>query len=258
MFYVLSKTIYLVAMPLSWVFILLIFALFTKKKNRRKAALICSILVLYFGSNTYFATKLVDWWEIPAVPLKELNSPYDVGIVLGGMSEGFRKPADRVYTKRGADRLIQAAHLWKNGLVEKLMVTGGYYHFTSSVSGSEAQAMGDLLRQWGVPDSVIIMEHISKNTRENATMCKAMLDSLGYNASTNYVLITSAFHMRRSDACFEKVGIDADVFSTDFLAMKYFWNWWFLFECDASNLHNVTKIIHEMVGMAAYKVTGYI
>jgi uncharacterized SAM-binding protein YcdF (DUF218 family) len=30
------------------------------------------------------------------------------------------------------------------------------------------------------------------------------------------ILITSAFHMRRSEACFRKVGLDVTGFSTDF------------------------------------------
>src|SRR3546814_10230096 len=67
----------------------------------------------------------------------------------------------------------------------------------------------------GVPDSVILVENKTRNTHESAAKVKNMLQDLGYT-SHDCLLITSAFHMRRSLACYRKVGLTLDPFTTDF------------------------------------------
>jgi len=66
----------------------------------------------------------------------------------------------------------------------------------------------------GVAPEDIIIESASRNTHENALYVKDLVSS---NAKKGKViLITSAFHMRRAEGCFRKVGIDVTGFSTDF------------------------------------------
>ena len=63
-------------------------------------------------------------WEIDAKPFSAV-SPRKLGIVLTGTTHSFQKPDDRVYFKRGADRVTHTIQLYKLGLIEKILVSGG-------------------------------------------------------------------------------------------------------------------------------------
>ena len=69
------------------------------------------------------------------------------------------------------------------------------------------------LMMLGIPKSDFLIEGESKNTHENAVFTKAFLDEEKVNGQL--LLITAAFHMRRSLACFTKMGIRAEPYSTD-------------------------------------------
>ena len=84
-----------------------------------------------------------------------------------------------------------------------------------------------------------------------------MLDSLHYSAADCF-LITSAFHMRRSLACYRKVGLAIQPFTTDFYAHKprYTPDAFLIPSVDA--IGNWQKLIKEWIGLIAYKMAGYI
>ncbi|HTF82264.1 MAG TPA: hypothetical protein VL947_11075, partial [Cytophagales bacterium] len=68
MFYVLSKTIFYILMPFTWVVVLLIYALFTSKPLRKRNALIASLLLLFIFNNSFLANKAMLWWEPAPIP----------------------------------------------------------------------------------------------------------------------------------------------------------------------------------------------
>lgn len=67
----------------------------------------------------------------------------------------------------------------------------------------------------GVPDSVIITEEKSRNTRESATYTKQLLHQLNMRSKT-ILLVTSAFHIPRALGCFRKVGLKLDGYGVDY------------------------------------------
>ncbi|MES2396024.1 MAG: ElyC/SanA/YdcF family protein, partial [Bacteroidota bacterium] len=73
----------------------------------------------------------------------------------------------------------------------------------------------------------------------------------------NFLLITSAFHMRRSLGCFNKAGISVEPYSTDRYAgpRKYEFN--HLFIPEPSIIYSWDILIHEIAGYITYKVVGY-
>jgi len=109
----------------------------------------------------------------------------------------------------------------------------------------------------GVPDSVILIENETRNTAESAIQVRPLLDSLGIRAE-DCLLITSAFHMRRSLACYRKVGLALQPFSTDFYAhpRRFYPDSLIIPSLEAMYLWQ--KIFKEWTGMLAYKVAGYI
>ncbi|MEM1134903.1 MAG: YdcF family protein [Bacteroidota bacterium] len=152
-------------------------------------------------------------WEVPAISFNNYSKKYETGIVLGGVTDVHKLPRDRVFTKQGADRILHAARLYDLGIIKNILVSGGSFSKNREVP-SEAYQMKKVLLQCGIPDSVIIVEGNSKNTRENALETAKIIIDLYPNKQ--HLLITSAFHMRRAVGCFQKAGLTVDSFSTDF------------------------------------------
>jgi uncharacterized SAM-binding protein YcdF (DUF218 family) len=70
------------------------------------------------------------------------------------------------------------------------------------------------------------------------------------------VLITSALHMRRAVAAFHRQGIFPDTYPVDYRATDIVTP--FSFVPSAAGLEKVTAVLHELIGILAYRVQGYI
>ncbi len=132
-------------------------------------------------------------------------------VVLGGGLSGPRLPqrpdAD---LGRAADRVWHAARLYHAGKVPLLVLSGGVVR---TGNGSEAKAMRSLLLALGVPGSAILLEENSTNTQGNVAHTVAVLRSRGLQQP---LLVTSALHMPRAQAEFERAGAAVTPAPTDF------------------------------------------
>lgn len=253
MFFILSKILYYLVMPATFIGGTLIYALLTKKEKRKKIALYsCLTLFLFFG-NEWITNKFFVWWEPEPVLFSKVNN-YELAIVLTGVTSSDRAPHDRVYFQKGADRLLHTVQLYKMGKIKKILITGGSGRVTGAII-SEAIDMKMVFLICGVPDSVLIIEQKSRNTHENALFSKKIIDSLGLKG--NKLLITSAFHMPRSKACFDKVGLKTDIFPTDYFGgtTTNTPDVWLVPKEKALCGWNI--LIREWVGYVMYKLMGY-
>jgi uncharacterized SAM-binding protein YcdF (DUF218 family) len=253
MFFILSKTLYYLMMPLVWVLGILLFARLTRNERLRKRLLTLGIGLVWLLGNNFLVNEALLLWEIPPTPMSRVGS-YDVAIVLTGITNSTKQPRDRAYFEKGADRITHALQLYKMGKVKKILISGG----SGSLNGQQGSEAGDLagfLRIAGVPDQDVILEDQSRNTRENALFSAKVLEK--DFPGQRYLLVTSAFHMRRSEGCFQKAGIQADTFSTDFQTYKRSFTpdkW--LLPTEGAYAKWGT-LIHEIVGYTVYKVLGY-
>jgi uncharacterized SAM-binding protein YcdF (DUF218 family) len=88
----------------------------------------------------------------------------------------------------------------------KIMISGGSGRLIGEVE-PEANKFMKAMVMMGVSAEDIFIENDTRNTYESAARVKPMLDSLNFRAE-NCLLITSAFHMRRTLACYRKVGLN--------------------------------------------------
>ncbi|MGE0931455.1 YdcF family protein [Peijinzhouia sedimentorum] len=256
MFFILSKTISFLAMPLTLVSLAWLAFLLIKKKTWKRRLMWLALLLSFVFTNNFLAQKLMYWWEIPATPISSLES-YPVGVVLTGIALTDRELNDRIYFARGADRIVNALQLYKAGKIQKVLISGGTGRIDEEIGFPEAIALRDFLLLAGVPESDIILETQANNTYENAKFSAEILAQQFPNQKI--LLITSAFHMRRSAACFSKQGVDLDTFTGDFFAkdkQKHGLGDFLIPNPDALNIW--TKLFKEWIGMIAYKVAGYI
>ena len=253
MFFILSKLLSFVIAPLTWVFVLLLWAFLTKVDKRKKKLLLIAVSLLYVFSNAFLFNEAMGAWELQTKKYEELKT-YDAGIVLGGML-AYDGEFDRLMFLRGTDRLMQAIELYKKGYIKKILFTGG--------SGSvlhqdmkEGVFAHRFLLTIGIPEHDIIIESESNNTRENAIFSKIILDK--QLPAGKFLLITSAFHMRRAIGCFSKAGVQTDYYSTDrYSGMRSFEIDNLLIPNAASMMH-WQMLIHEMIGFVVYKISGYV
>ena len=71
-------------------------------------------------------------------------------------------------------------------------------------------------------------------------------------------MITSAFHMRRSLRCFEKVNLKVEPFSVDTRSATYINTIDKIIQPDAECLTQWDLLLHEWIGILMYKVMGYV
>lgn len=254
MFFILSKLLAFITTPILWLFVLLLLAFFKKDAAVKKKLLVSALLIFFFFSNSFIFDEVVRKWEIPAIKQDQLTVSYDAGIVLGGISV-YDPSKDRLQFYSSGDRLFQAIELYKSGKIKKIFFVGGSGSITDA-DMKEGVYVHAYLTKIGIPESAILIEQESKNTRENAINAKIILDK-NFTTGT-YLLITSATHMRRASACFAKVGINALPYSTDCMSGPRKFIFDHVFIPDASALWAWNVLIHEWLGYLTYKIAGYI
>lgn len=271
MFYFFSKTLFYFLMPITWIFIFLVAAIFIKKW--RLKLLKIGILLLFIFTNPFLVNEVYLWWEIPPTPIKGVKN-YEIGMVLTGMSNAGKEPKDRIYAASGIDRLLQAVRLYKEGKIKKIMIVGMSEEISLTTAEQKlpirTYTYKAMLMDMCVQEEDIWIEPNSKNTYENAQLAAQFLEenqsklNLPSNLSSNSVsspkqilVITSAFHLRRAIGCFEKAGLQIDGFSTDFMANERK-NTLTIFSLipQEEALAKSAKIIHEIIGYVVYALTG--
>lgn len=255
MFYFLSKTIDFLLMPFSISWILLLYAVVTKKPKRKRNALLGSFVILFVISNTVIINKAFNWWEYKPLNIREVKN-HDVGILLtGGLIDIASVNYDHPGLGLHADRFLQTYLLYKAGKIKKIIITGTSLDYLIQHQKGEANMTANLLVQWGVKPEDIILEQQARNTRENALFTSKILKQ--QFPGGKYILITSAFHMRRAAACFQKAGVSFDTFAADFYGsanpkkMKEY------LIPDPEVLGSSQLLFKEWVGMIVYKIMGY-
>ena len=255
MFFVLSKIAYFFISPFTWILIAFGCFLFFKNKKWKKRSKYVTIGLLIFFSNTFIYKEFVRLWEIPSTPISKVEQ-YDVAIVLGGMFE-YDNSADRLTIRRGGDRIWQALSLYHLGKVKKILISGDSGYITDR-GLHEAEQLKNLLVEWNIPAKDIIVEPFSRNTYENALETTKILRQ-SYPHFNRFLLITSATHMRRAEACFKKQNLACTVFTTDqFTGVNRSYHWDEFIVPSATNLNYWTSLIKEWIGYVSYKIVGYI
>jgi uncharacterized SAM-binding protein YcdF (DUF218 family) len=252
-FFIFSKILAFLLSPLVWVFTLFIWSWRTKIETRKKKLFIIGLCTLYFFSNSFFSDEAMRAWEYTSKDL-EPTEHFEYAVVLGGMIS-YDARLDLPHFSGASDRIWQTVALLKKGQVEKIIITGG----SGSINHpevKEAAILKKFLRKLDIPDSVLIIENESRNTRENAVNTKKLLDSL--HVKSKLLFVTSAFHLRRAIGCFEKAGVtNLRPMGTDRYSGPRKFEFDHLFIPTVEALQEFTLLIHEISGYLIYKIRGY-
>ena len=148
---------------------------------------------------SYYAISLI---QVVQAGRADDRDPVDAIVVLGAAQYDGR-PSPQLEA-----RLDHALTLWEDGVAPVVMVTGGKQpedRFT------EAESSRSYLVDRGVPEAAIMMENTGRTTYGSLESATAMLRTVGLD---DVVLVSDAFHMKRSALIAEGFGVDAAVSAT--------------------------------------------
>lgn len=255
MFFILSKIFAILIKPLNILGVLGLFALSGKNARRKKTALRCLVFGLLLFTNPAIISWLGGAWEIGRQSPADIQTPYDIGILLGGYTLSQANVPAGILALSRSDRLTATLQLYFQGKIKRILLSGGS---AAIIGQTEAEAIlvRRYLLQLGIPDTAIILEARSRNTRENALFSKEIIDREYPGARC--LLISSAWHLPRAGRCFAKVGQPCALFGIDFASEKTNGNPLALLEPDGKAIGKWEYLIKEWIGYLVYRFKGYI
>jgi len=204
------------------------------------------VVVLLLSSNPIVSNYLANSLE-EHHPQQNIDDivVHDAIIVLGGGVRLPSAPAKHTQIGLGTDRLWYAVRLYKAGKASKIILTGGNL-FSQIGLRSEAYYARELLQEWGVPWSAILVESISRNTHENKDKLETLLAESDISSA---LLVTSALHMPRAFPIINKLPIAVTPASADILVRVTYLPTVFKWLPSARALSLTTASLHEYYGI---------
>ncbi|WP_457150872.1 YdcF family protein [Mesorhizobium sp. P5_C1] len=256
MFFYLSKVFWFFVQPLNLTIFLLLAGLVAAMIGRRRLAVTGSVLA-------FLILGLSAWTSLGAMMLNPLEERFarpplpekvDGIVVLGGGFEGAINLVRGGYElNSGGDRMVETAILARRFPTARVVVSGGTGELFLEGEGDAATAPR-LLTALGVTADRLILENKSRNTYENAVFTKELVTP---KPGETWLLVTSAFHMPRAKALFDKAGFATIPWPVDYRTTGREGIGLFR-DNPADSLQVTTMAIREWIGLFAYWISGRI
>lgn len=263
LFFIFSKIAQFCIEPLNWVIAFVVFSLVflgLRKLHLCKRflllALVDLLLVGWLPSSEVFLRALED--AVPKVNFTHMSEKDFGGIViLGGAIEGGEIAIDRgeVSIYSSAERVTKAFELIRQ-YPELPFIFSGFSGRLFPGGVSEADAFRQLITEQGLSGKFAHYENQSRNTYENVLLMKSIIVGLGASDPQKpWLLITSASHMYRSLRIFQKQGVEVIPVPVDYQTSNHLQ--WGRFDLE-DGAQNWNRLMHELMGLSAYWITGKI
>ena len=235
-----------ILLPGAFVILLFISGVWFLLKKNRIAGMVNLIMgaLMWFLATSPASDALLKGLEHSfSVPK---NPKGDVIILLGGGANvgapdlsGVGTPSEMMLF-----RVVTAVRLYKR-LQIPIIISGGtvFKHVKP-----EAPIVKRFLIDLGVPDNAIIVEDKSLDTSQNAKNSHKICLESGYK---NPILVTSAFHMKRSVMAFKSLGMEVVPFPAGFQSWSNGSYGWIDFL--PGNFEGVSTAIKEYLALFYYK-----
>ena len=205
----------LFADPVSWLwFALFATGLFSLRRHRLKLGWLLLVLVLLTSllEALRLPERLVAGLERPYLQLETLpTGSADAVIVLGG----YAQPAPNNYLgiefREAASRLFTGIALVRDGKGSALVLGGSGWG--DPPTPVEAQAAANWIHSWNLVSAPVEFLGVCRDTHDEALHASSLARTNGWK---KIILVTSAWHMRRALAVFQKAGLDAIPVAADF------------------------------------------
>ena len=205
MLLMLIKVVYAWLLPPGLLILGIVAAYCYSNKTKRNRGLLAAAVLVHLLSISVVSDTLIKPLEdtYPQPDFRDLQNVQAIIVLAGGSYDGVQD-FDGVgqLSADSVNRLAMGLRLHR-ALQVPVILSGGRIFADSE---TEADIAYRFLKACGVEERFLIKEDRSRNTTENAIFTKQICQQNGFEKC---VLITSAYHMSRSVALFEREGMKA-------------------------------------------------
>ncbi len=250
-----KKTVGMLLSPLTVCILFLVcgvfFLLLKKKEKMSKSIIVFGVISLVFISFNIFPDKILGYLEHKYQPLIHIKLISDARwiVVLGGGCKGdlMLDPISRL-TSDSLFRVVEGISIHNKIPESKIIFSGGSVFSTIS----ESKAMADVALGLGVNKDKIVEESEGPDTEAQALLIKKIV------GNDKFILVTSAFHMPRSMAVFNKAGMHPIAAPAGYLVKKRKNINLLLFFPKSAEIKKMELAVHEYLGLFWAKIRGRI
>jgi len=248
----LSKILALCVLPPGGLFFGLLLGVVFMRKLWGKALIGLCLVLLYTLSTEPIRDILMHPLEFQ-YPIVQTQDLADEGMALVLLGGGVYEQApeyggqDSLHTS-ALLRTFYASKLAKETKLD-VYATGGK-PLQKEQKDAEGTVMKRVLVAWGLSPEHVFAENLANNTWENATRIRDILQKKGIHT---VVLVTSAWHMPRSVACFRAQGLNVIPAPTDYLTKMTAYDAR-SFIPQAAVFEDSVRALHEYLGLLFYRV----
>ena len=254
MSFYLSKILWLIVNPFNIFIFITLFTMFLYFINFRRLSLIIYLinfifiaLISFFPIGSYLTYIIEKEFHTNT----KIPKRVDGILILGGATNPLLfKEFDQISLNGSAERLVESVMIIRKFEKAKVIFSGGSGIVNRSDLG-HSQVAKLFYKKMGVDINKIFFEDKSRNTHENIIYSKKIAKP---KKNENWLLITSAFHMKRALLIAEKNNWKLIPYAVDFKNVKEFKlipNLNLL-----SNLNSFQSGLHEWLGLVAYYLMG--
>lgn len=220
-------------------------AVLSKRKNGAALFLLSALVILYSLSIPPVAGTLCLYLEEDYIA-NGLVQPgrLDVIVVLGGGVVEAAESGDTLPSQVSASRLLRAVQVFNKSGAAHLLCAG-----RGVGALSEAEVMARAAEKIGVPKDRILMDSNSRNTMEHAIEMNRLLP----DKTIRIGLVTSAYHMKRSEREFRAYFSNVIAIPSDFLYSRPRGPMIVAFVPNTGSLFKSAAVLHEMAGSLWYR-----
>ena len=256
MFFTLSKIIGFFLQLYNLIFLsILVYFLLSKSNSKFLKHIssffgIVALCAIMIGGFKPISNYLI--WKFENIIETQIPEDPDGIILLGGSFTGLKKALDKnqVGLNRSSERVIESLRLLNNNKNSKLLyVVDGTVTSPDGVSSAdEAKKFFGIFK---INSERLVIKKLANNTyQESIEIAKHLKQNGG-----KWILVTSAIHMPRSIILMQSRDIgDGKIYPylTDFQSSIPKFNFNFSF----NNFQKLDSLIHEIVGLLVYRITG--
>lgn len=238
----------LMPLPLAVIFILVaLFFLYRKQFLKAKIIVIFSLFWLFIFSYDPVANRLL--YQIESSYPTLHNAPKETRYIYllgGGHSDDESLPVTSQVSNEAVVRLSEAIRLYRQLEGKAKIIVSGYSGPNNNTSHAVMQ--NKLAKSLGIPQKDIIVSPEPQDTEDEAINAKHLI------GDKTFILVTSAYHMKRAMQWFEKQNLHPSPAPTYHQSTKINQNFSEFFSPIA--LIKSRVVFHEVLGLLWQKIKG--
>ncbi len=192
--------------------------------------------------------------QLGSQPPTSAEQAADAVVALGGGQRVSNHDLLGFAMEDGGSRVLTAVQLVRLGKA-KILVLGGSWPMPGKPDEPSMSVVQDWLTSWGLAVGAVTNLGICINTHDEAVAFKKLAQGQGW---LKVMLVTSALHLRRSVALFQKQGIAVTPVAADFQVQGVSQDLPFSPFPREHRLSLLTFYLHEKIGWWVYRLRGWV